>query len=814
MNAGDFRSFRRFIALFTIVSSASLLIFFSACSEVDRKESNRADQQTPSEKWRVLGPGGGGAMFLPTVNPENPQNVFLRCDMTGAYVTHDGGDSWRMFHLRTVVRDFEFDPLNPSTIYASNTGLYRSDNSGASWELIYPEPGSIVAERMVGDHAEQFFVTGRGEMRGEIVKVRVDPADGSHIYLGLTPPYESTAAQGKRTTGSGAPVLVTTDRGKSWRELARVNGIAVLAIVPGCWDGYSDELTVVTDRAVARIVESTGAVTEYPLPGVRAAHADAGNTGEGSVIFIMTSSSSQSTYLPSGDEIYRSSDRGRSWQPVMEGLLDDAQLSGKTPVFSTIAVCESSPEVAYLSCNRYYSGPEGKRQFGIFKTTSSGDSWQWVFRADNDGMISRNYDGGWLMEEYGPEWGENPFSIGVSPQNPDICYASDFGCTYRTVNGGKSWEQVYTKKQPDGTWTSRGLDVTVCYGVQFDPFDKDHLFANYTDIGALQSFNGGRSWEHATRGIPHAWINGCYWTVFDPQVKGRAWSVWSSAHDLPRPKMFRSGNFDRYVGGAAISGDGCRSWEVSSSGLPENCVSTHIVLDENSPVDHRTLYLCGFGKGVFKSGDGGASWRKCGDIPGPNKNAWQLALLPGGRLILLVARGLENRQAVDGGVYSSTDGGETWEPVDLPPGVNAPNHLAVDPANPNRMFLALWPRTENGREVCGGLLLSEDGGAGWQRVFREDAHVFSVAVDPVDTYRVYINTFDSAAFASTDGGYNWKKIRGYNFKWGHRVIADIHNPGMIYLTAFGGGLFHGPATGDPEAVFDIVNFSQDWRWKD
>jgi photosystem II stability/assembly factor-like uncharacterized protein len=800
-------SFRSAVLIITCI-----VLGMAACSSAPVDQSQQSNNVPADKSWRRLGPGGGGAMFLPTVNPADPENVFLRCDMTAAYVTRNGGKSWRMFHLRTVVRDFEFDPSNPETIYASNTGLYRSEDSGASWELIYPDPASIVAERMVGDHAEQFFVTREGEMRGEIVKVRVDPENGNHIYMGLTPPYESTPADGKRTTKIGTPVMVTTDRGGNWRELARVTGSTVLAIIPGSWDGRPDELTVVTDKCVARITESTGGVTEYPLPDTRAAHADAGVGLEGSVLYLMTSGKPDRGYLPAGDGVYRSDDRGQSWKRVMRGLLADAEVSGKTPVFSTIAACENNPEVAYLSCNRYYVGQEGKRHFGIFKSTDSGESWHWVFRAENDRMISGNYDGGWMMEEYGPEWGENPFSIGVSPGNPDIAYASDFGCTHRTTNGGQTWEQVYTDRQPDGSWLSRGLDVTVCYGVQFDPFDRDHLFANYTDIGALQSFNGGKSWEHATKGIPHAWINGCYWTVFDPAVKDRAWSVWSAAHDLPRPKMFRSGNFDRYAGGMAISEDGCRNWQISNSGLPENCPSTHIVLDETSPVDSRTLYLCGFGKGVFKSTDGGVNWEKCGEIPGANKNAWQLALLPGGRLVLLVARGLENRQAVDGGVFTSDDQGDSWQPLALPPGVNAPNHLAVDPGNPDRMFLALWPRTKSGREVDGGLLLTENGGKNWRRVFREDAHVFSVALEPGNQSRVYINTFDSAAFTSADGGGSWNKIQGYDFKWGHRVIPDLHNPGMIYLTTFGGGLFYGPGDGAPGAVPDIANFSQGWRW--
>ena len=466
----------------------------------------------------------------------------------------------------------------------------------------------------------------------------------------------------------------------------------------------------------------------------------------------------------------------------------------------------------YLSCSRYFVAPDKERQFGIFKSEDAGESWRWVFRADSNGMLGTDYDGGWIMEALGPTWGEYPLSMGVSPGDPALCYASDFGCTYRTTDGGATWRQVYTNRTPEGGWVSRGLDVTVCYGVQFDPFDSDHLFANYTDIGALQSFDEGRSWSHAAAGVPRRWANGCYWTVFDPEVQGRAWSVWSSAHDLPRQKMFRGGNFGHNVGGVALSEDGCRTWSLSNEGLPDNTPCTFLALDLASPKDSRTLYACAIGQGVYKSVDGGKSWKMTGEIPGRNKNAWQLKLLADGALVLLVARGLENRQTLDGAVYTSRDGGDSWQPVALPEGVNAPNDLALDPANPQKMWLSLWPSTVEGRETGGGLLVTRDGGVTWNRAFREDAHVFAAAVDPQNPDIIYLNTFDSAAFRSADGGKSWSPICGYGFKWGHRPIVDPYHPGMLYLTTFGGGLFYGPGAGDPEARADISGFQESWRW--
>jgi len=71
----------------------------------------------------------------------------------------------------------------------------------------------------------------------------------------------------------------------------------------------------------------------------------------------------------------------------------------------------------------------------------------------------------------------------------------------RTVDGGRTWDAVYSRKTPDG-WTSTGLDVTTAYGVHFDPFDRKRLFITYTDIGAFRSEDSGTSWLSATEGAP------------------------------------------------------------------------------------------------------------------------------------------------------------------------------------------------------------------------------------------------------------------------------------------------------------------------
>ena len=713
--------------------------------------------------FRVIGPGGGGAMFNPTISPHDPRTVLVSCDMTGAYITHDGGASWRMFNLRGTVHFFAFDPHQAKTIYAGVRGLWRSTDGAETWKLVWPKPETIRAIQMNDDHADERIVA-EPNPPGEIVAFAIDPADSRTLF-----------AAGRQ--GQVSALFVSHDSGETWREQAR------LPEPPQRIWPRGGAVYAAAAHGIAEI--RGGAVTPHAAPAQTAfMDTSAGFQPDGTPVFYSLSRRGASV----------SQDSGASWTAI--------ELPGSGAELRAVAASLNHPETAYISYGRLEL--DGRTWFGVARTTDTGRSWKLVWKEAD--KASPNVHDNWITEALGPDWGENPLALGAADQDAKICYGTDFGRTMRTTDGGETWDGVYSRRVPDGDWTSTGLDVTTNYGIHFDPFDLKRWFITYTDIGLFRSEDAGRSWTRSVNGVPRNWTNTTYWIAFDPDIRGRMWGVMSYTHDLPRPKMWRRASVLSYKGGVCRSEDGGRTWQVSNSGMPETA-PTHILIDPRSPKDARVLYVAAFGRGVYKSTDGGRTWQaKNNGITQKEPFAWRLAQAPGGTLFVLIARRSEDGSignAGDGAIYKSSDGAESWSPVELPNGVNGPNGLAIDPADPRRMVLAAWGRATGTRAEGGGIYLTADGGASWRAVLDRDHHVYDVSIDPRNPNLIYAAGFESSAWRSSDRGEHWTRIPGFNFKWGHRVIPDPADPASVYVTTFGGSVWHGRVDGQDKPL-DIL----------
>jgi hypothetical protein len=710
------------------------------------------------------------------------------CDTTGAYISHDAGTSWRLFNLRGRVQFYLFDPVDPNVIYVATIGLWRSTDRGNTWRLVYPAPSSVTGEIMPDDHAGETILT-HGPPPGSISALAVDPANSRTLYAAIL-------SQGAHTFAT------STDWGATWQPGGDLPGFERRSAnaLGGSLRIFVDPASPKSERTIYLIGTNSISVRRNgrwqkldPPAGVDSFTEYAGGfpAEGGKPVF----------YATSWRGAFVSDDGGENWRGVtLPGI------PGRV-FFSGVGASFHHPKVAYVSFdNGRHQGPPA---FGVAKTTDAGRTWAVVW--DQTKTDPEHQREAWMEERNGPGWGHNPEDLGVAPTDPNRVYGSDSMRMLRSTDGGATWEAVYSRRLPDGGYASTGLDVTTCYGVHFDPFDQKRIFITYTDIGQFRSENGGKSWLISTVGVPRAWRNTTYWMVFDPEVKGRLWGVMSYVHDLPRPKMWNGRSVSTYTGGICRSDDGARQWNCNSDWIPATA-PTHILLDPKSPASARVLYVAAFGKGVYKSTDGGDHWvLKNNGITQEEPLAWRLAQDAQGVLYLVVARRSQNgsfENESDGALYRSADGAEHWTRIALPTGVNGPNGLAVDTQDPRRLYVAAWGRNVPDGAKDGGIFVSTDAGATWRNVLAQDQHVYDVTLDPRDPKLAYACGFESSAWRSSDRGDTWQRIRGYNFKWGHRVIPDPNDLKMIYITTFGGSVWHGPAVGDPNAPEDITGMLQ------
>jgi photosystem II stability/assembly factor-like uncharacterized protein len=781
---------------------AIAIITITGCSAI-KKDNGSAQAQSPNQNgrndhWGFVGYGGGGAMFHATVSPFNADVAMVACDMTGSFITYNGGISWRMFNLRAPVDFFVFDPLDSNIVYANSMALFKSTDHGKTWNGIYPSPQHIKAVVAKGDHASEVIVNDDSTTK-KVLSLAVDPANSQKLY--------AVVAVNKTVS-----FISSADGGSNWLQEKELEGEAEnIFIHPG---SPENNRTIYIAGKHFTTSRKNGVWNRNDLPpGVTTLTTYTGGFDTSTQTFIIYAMAGKSYFDATGKAsgIFYTNDGGATWKNRQQGLLK-FNASSVLPEWRTIATSALHPEIVYVSYNNLNTGGDTV-SIGVAKSGDYGKTWTLCWQdkqAKGTTVISPNFKDGWINERFGPGWGENPFSIGVASMDANICYATDFGRTVKTTDGGKSWQEVYSKKKEGQGWTSRGLEVTTSYSIVFDPFDTAHVFITNTDVGLMESFDGGESWSSATKsnGVPKEWVNSTYWLTFDAHTKGKAWAVMSNTHDLPRPKMWRKHGIAGYKGGILLTQDAGKTWKIMSSGIGE-AAFTHILLDTSG--GNSIIYAAAFGKGVYKSTDDGKTWRlKNNGIEGKEPFAWRLVKADKtNRLYLIVCRRSEDGNMgneEDGAVYYSDNGAEHWQKLQLPTGTNAPTGLAVDPAQPERLILTAWGRVvkdEFSPDVNGGIYATTDAGKNWKPVVTQDQHIYDITYDSRNnTY--YACGFNSAAWRSLDNGNTWQRIKGYNFKWGKRIDLDPRDPSKIFIVTFGGGVWYGSAAGDSTAVEDIV----------
>lgn len=194
------------------------------------------------------------------------------------------------------------------------------------------------------------------------------------------------------------------------------------------------------------------------------------------------------------------------------------------------------------------------------------------------------------------------------------------------------------------------------------------------------------------------------------------------------------------------------------------------------PSQPNVFYIGQVNGGVWKSDDYGRTWNPIFDAE-PTQSIGAIAVAPSDPNIVYIASGEGLHRpdlSVGNGIYKSTDAGKTWTHLGLRDGQQIPA-LVVDPHNPDRLFAAVLGHPY-GPNAERGIYRSLDGGQSWQKVLYKDENTggSDIALDPANPDTVYAALWEAregpwednnlyngtggGLFQSTDGGSTWHQL--------------------------------------------------------
>jgi len=246
---------------------------------------------------------------------------------------------------------------------------------------------------------------------------------------------------------------------------------------------------------------------------------------------------------------------------------------------------------------------------------------------------------------------------------------------------------------------------------------------------------------------------------------------------------------------------------------------------EGVPGDPNIVYVATGAGGIFKTTNGGMNWTPIFDRQ-TSISIGDIALEPGNPDVIWVGTGesnVRNSVSFGDGVYKSTDGGKTWKNMGLRD-TNTISKIVINPRNPDIAYVAAVGHTWGANEER-GVFMTTDGGKTWTKtLYIDQFHGASdLAIDPQNPNILYAGmwrferkpwTFTSGdelggVFRSVDGGRTWNKIDKGLPKLIGRIGLSVaaSNPNVVYamLESKDGTLYRSDNKGE---TFQQVNKNQ------
>jgi photosystem II stability/assembly factor-like uncharacterized protein len=363
-------------------------------------------------------------------------------------------------------------------------------------------------------------------------------------------------------------------------------------------------------------------------------------------------------------------------------------------------------------------------------------------------------------------------AIGVSESDPNVIYVgTGEACIRGNIVSGNG---VYKSIDAGQTWKFIGLPDTHAIGsIIVNPKNPDvafvaalgHPFGDNEERGIFRTTDGGKTWQKVlykdakTGGID---------ITFDPSnaniIYAALWQTrrtpWSMDSGGPGSGLYKSI-------------DGGATWkQLTGKGMPDGPIGRIGVTVSANP--NRIWAVIEAAKGgIYRSDDGGESWHLMTDDHRFRQRAWYYSH------IFADPKSPDSVYILNTAVYRSNDGGKTFTRLRVPHGDN--HALWIDPNNPSRLI--------NGND--GGATVSTDHGENWTTIYNQPtAQFYHVTSDNRFPYYIYgaqqDNSTVAIASAGLDGSIDtrdWYDVGGGESGY---IAPDPTDPNIVYAGSYGG----------------------------
>ncbi len=328
---------------------------------------------------------------------------------------------------------------------------------------------------------------------------------------------------------------------------------------------------------------------------------------------------------------------------------------------------------------------------------------------------------------------------------------------YKSVDGGKSWTHI-------GLEPTRHIAIVVV-----DPHDPDtvwvgaqgNAWVESVERGVYKSTDGGATWRQTLFVNPGTGVHDLSQDMHNPHI------LYAGTWDHQRtPWTIRSGGPGS---GLYKSIDGGETWRRLENGLPGLMGNTGVAVSPANPNRVYAMIEAAEG-GIFRSDDGGENWSRVNEDKGIRDRGWYYTHIfadPGDEDTLYV---------LSNSVVKSIDGGKTLSEITSPHGDN--HDLWINPDDPAVMV--------EGND--GGANVSLNGGKTWSTQYNQPtAQLYRVITDSVFPYRLYAGQQDSTSiriasrtFDAGIGQADWKPVGGGESA---QFAFDPDDPRLVYSTS-------------------------------